>query len=79
MQMFLKCKFFQPLLPYFGHVIGSSSMLIYPDCTHTIIYMPTHSNAKSGKKFLSVAQFCDRLVSDFFIIAAPLHEVNYCL
>ncbi len=72
----LKCKFFQTSLPYLGHIIDSGTIRIDPACTRPIIDMPTPSNVKSVKEFLGMAQFCDRFIPNFSILAAPLHELT---
>ena len=72
----LKCKFFQTSLPYLGHIIDHGTIRIDPERTRTITDMPTPSNARSVKEFLGMAQFCDRFIPHFSIIATPLHELT---
>ena len=71
----LKCKFFQQTLPYLGHVIDKGQIRLDPARIQCITEFPPPSNAKSLKEFLGMAQFCDRFVPNFSVVAAPLHEL----
>ena len=71
----LKCKFFQTSLPYLGHFIDKGHIRLDPARIQSITDFPVPSNAKSLKEFLGMAQFCDRFVPHFSVVAAPLHEL----
>ena len=71
----LKCNFFQTTLPYLGHIIDNGQICLDPARIQCITEFPVPSSSKSLKEFLGMAQFCDRFVPNFSVIAAPLHEL----
>lgn len=71
----LKCKFFQTTLPYLGHIIDKGQIRLDLARIQCMTDFPVPSSSKSLKECLSMAQFCDRFVPNFSVVAAPLHEL----
>ena len=72
----LKCKFFQIKLPCLGHIIDNGSIRIDPSRIQEIADLPTPQDVKSLRHFLGMAQFCERFISNFSVISAPLHDLT---
>ena len=70
----LKYNFFQNTLPYLGHNIDHGQIRLDPSRVEAIVNLPPPKNPKTLKEFLGMAQFCDCLVPQYSLIAAPLHD-----
>ena len=71
----LKCSFFQKKINYLGHVIENGIISIDASRTDTIVSFPPPTNVKSLRRFIGMAQFCNRFIPKLNIIMAPLFKL----
>ena len=72
----LKCKFFQTRVHYLGHIIENGQVFLDPSRIRSILDAPTPTNVKSLRRFIGMAQFCSRFVSNFNVILTPLYNLT---
>ena len=68
-----KCEFGKTSLNYLGHIVGGGELKIGPFKVVVIVNWPKPKSAIEVRSFLEVAQYWRKFISNFSLIAAPLH------
>ena len=70
-----KCEFGKTSLNYLGHIVGGGELKIDPSKVAVIVNWPKPKSATEVRSFLGVAQYWRKFISNFSLIAAPLHAL----
>eukprot|EP00253_Pinus_taeda_P014293 PITA_14293 len=71
-----KCEFGKTSLNYLGHIVGGGELKIYPSKVAVIVNWPKPKSATEVRSFLGAAQYWRKFISNFSLIAAPLHALT---
>ena len=71
-----KCKFGKTSLNYLGHIVGGGELKIDPSKVAVIVNWPKPKSATEVRSFLGAAQYQRNFISNFSLIAAPLHALT---
>eukprot|EP00253_Pinus_taeda_P025038 PITA_25038 len=72
----LKCAFGKTSLNYLGHIVGGGELKIDPSKVTVIVNWPKPKYATEVRSFLGVAQYWRKFISNFSLIATPLHALT---
>ena len=70
-----KCAFFQQQINYLGCIVSNGTVRVDPDRISTIVSFPTPQSVKSLRRFLGMAQFCNRFIKNLNTVAGPLYDL----
>ena len=71
-----KCEFGKTSLNYLGHIVGAGELKIDPSKVVVIVNWPKPKSTTEVRRFLRVAQYWRKFISNFFLIVAPLHALT---
>ncbi len=71
-----KCKFICSSLDYLGHTITADGVNVNSDKVDAVKSFPTPNTVKELQRFLGLAAWYHRFISDFSTKAAPLHSLK---
>ena len=71
-----KCEFGKTSLNYLGHIVGGGELKIDPSKLAVIVNWPKPKSATEVRSFLGAAQYWRKFISNFSLIAAPLHALT---
>eukprot|EP00253_Pinus_taeda_P009675 PITA_09675 len=71
-----KCEFGKTSLNYLGHIVGGGELKINPSKVAVIVNWPKPKFATEVRSFLGAAQYWRKFISNFSLIAAPLHALT---
>lgn len=70
-----KCEFGKTYLIYLGHIVGGGELKIDPSKVAVIVNWHKPKYATEVRSFLGEAQYWRKFISNFSLIAAPLHAL----
>ena len=68
-----KCQFLKPSVCYRGHVVSKEGICPDPAKTNQIEHYPVPTDVEGVRRFLGLASYYRRFVSEFSKVASPLH------
>ncbi|XP_073731162.1 retrovirus-related Pol polyprotein from transposon opus [Misgurnus anguillicaudatus] len=71
-----KCKFIHSSLDYLGHTITAEGVKVNVDKVEAVKMFPPPTSLKELQRFLRLAAWYHRFISDFSTKAAPLHALK---
>eukprot|EP00253_Pinus_taeda_P029521 PITA_29521 len=71
----LKCEFGKTYLNYLGHIVGGGELKIDPSKVEVIVDWPKPKFATEVRNFLGATQYWRKFISNFSLIATPLHAL----
>jgi len=71
-----KCEFGKTYLNYLGHIVWGGELKIDPSKVAVIVNWPKPKSATEVRSFLGAAQYWRKFISNFSLIAAPLHALT---
>ena len=71
----LKCDFFQTSVRYLGHVIQDGYICLDPDRVQAIQTFPVPKDVPSLRRFIGMAQFCNRFMPNLNSLLQPLFNL----
>ena len=71
-----KCEFWKTSLVYLGHIVGHGQLKVDPSKVETIVNWPKPTSVAKVHSFLGAVQYWGRSITNFSIIAAPLHALT---
>lgn len=69
-----KCEFFLTEVQFLGHVINAKGIQVDPEKTEAIDKWPPLKTYKDAQRFLGITGYYRRFISDFSLVAKPLHQ-----
>ena len=72
----LKCRFVRKEVDYLGHVITAGGLKPNPRLTDAVQKFPQPENVQDVRRFLGMASYYRRFISNFAKIAHPLHQLT---
>jgi len=70
-----KCEFGKTSSNYLGHIVGGGELKIDPSKVAVIVNWPKPKFATKVRSFLGATQYWRKFISNFSLIAAPLHAL----
>ena len=71
-----KCEFGKTSLNYLGHIVGVGELKIDPSKVAIIVNWPKPKSTTKVRSFLGASQYWRKFISNFFLVAAPLHALT---
>ena len=71
-----KCRFFQRIIEFLGHIISAEGILMDPAKVKAIVALAAPENLGDLRTFLGAAGFYRRFVEKFSFISAPLSDLT---
>ncbi|MCY6488281.1 hypothetical protein, partial [Actinobacillus pleuropneumoniae] len=71
-----KCEFGRTYLNYLGYIVGGGELKIDPSKVAVIVNWPKPKSATEVRSFLGAAQYWRMFISNFSLIASPLHALT---
>ena len=71
-----KCKFAQHSLEYLGHIVSREGLRTNPKLTEAVAEFPRPQSVSDARRFLGLASYYQRFISNFAKTAWPLHRLT---
>ena len=71
-----KCKFAQHSLDYLGHIVSREGLRTNPKLTEAVAEFPRPQTVSDARRFLGLASYYRRFISNFAKTARPLHRLT---
>ncbi len=71
----VKCIFFQPSLPFLGHIISSEGVTVDPSKIAVVQQWPQPTSTKHVQKFLGLSNYFREYVQGYSKLAGPLTDI----
>ena len=71
-----KCLFFQPEVPFLGHIVGRDGVKTDPQKVAMVQEWPAPTSMADVRGFLGLCAHYQRFVPEFVHIASPLHHLT---
>ena len=71
-----KREFGKTSLNYLGHIVGGGELKIDPSKVAVIVNWPKPKSATEVRSFLGATKYWRKFISNFPLIAAPLHALT---
>jgi len=70
-----KCSFLYDSIEYLGYVINESGVRPSPRNIDSVTNYPVPKNQKQVRQFIELASYFRRFISNFSLVAKPLHDL----